>query len=183
MDSTDRNFIDWLAQSLTSLDSTSLCLIAAIVYQIWQSRNLIVFQNKQVPVLEALSKAINSAEDFFSQNSNSTTNTPSNNLSTQGCNTSWSPPSTGYLKLNVDAHYLGDGRWGLGWILRREDGGTVAVATKVVRSGEEVKNAEALGILEALQFISKQGLRLIVVESDSQECVKAITSKCIVRSY
>jgi len=83
----------------------------------------------------------------------------------------------------VDAHYLGDGRWGLGWILRREDGGTVAVATKVVRSGEEVKNAEALGILEALQFISKQGLRLIVVESDSQECVKAITSKCIVRSY
>jgi len=41
----------------------------------------------------------------------------------------------------VDAHRIGDGRWGLGLILRREDGGTVVVATREAQSGEDVKLA------------------------------------------
>jgi ribonuclease HI len=83
----------------------------------------------------------------------------------------------------VDAHRLGDGRWGLGWILRREDGGTVVVATKVVRSGEDVKTAEALGILEVLQYIQNQGLKEVAVETYSQECANVIFSKSCARSY
>ena len=83
----------------------------------------------------------------------------------------------------MDAHRIGDGYFGLGLIMRREDGGTVVVATREAQSGEDVKLAEALGILEALQFIKENGLRSIIVETDSQACVKAILSKCRSRSY
>jgi hypothetical protein len=69
MDNTHMNFIDWLTHSLTSMDSKNLCHIAAIIYQIWQSRNLLVFQHKHIHVIDSVSKAIDSAEEFLSLNS------------------------------------------------------------------------------------------------------------------
>lgn len=102
---------------------------------------------------------------------------PSSDLSVQSYNNSWSPPLKDWLKINVDAHFISDGRWCLGLILRREDGGTVVVATKVVRSGGDAKTGEALGIPEALKFIQEKHLSYVMVESDSQVCIKAILEK------
>ncbi|MCI82034.1 hypothetical protein A2U01_0103308, partial [Trifolium medium] len=43
-------------------------------------------------------------------------------------NTSWSLSPRGTLKMNVDAHLSGDGRWFSGLILRRCDGSTVGAS-------------------------------------------------------
>jgi len=34
-----------------------MAMITAIAYQIWNSKNLLIFQNKRIPVVEAISKA------------------------------------------------------------------------------------------------------------------------------
>jgi hypothetical protein len=36
-------------------------------------------------------------------------------------NNSWSPPPNDVLKLNMDVHFVSDGHWGLGPVLRKED--------------------------------------------------------------
>jgi ribonuclease HI len=57
------------------------------------------------------------------------------------------------------------------------------VAMKVVRSGNEVRVAEALGILEALKFTIQHQLRSVIIESDAQVCIQAIHNKQEDRSY
>ncbi|MCI36594.1 hypothetical protein A2U01_0057817, partial [Trifolium medium] len=63
-------------------------------------------------------------------------------------NNSWSPPPKDVLKLNVDAHSLGDGHWGLGLVLRREDGSCVGAKTWVQKGTNNVMLAEAMGLHE-----------------------------------
>jgi len=73
------------------------------------------------------------------------------------------------LKLNVDAHSLSDGCWGLGFILLRSDGSPVVVRTKTVVTYEEATLAEAIGIREVLQWIKDNNLANIIVESDEEK--------------
>lgn len=49
MENNNKSFIDWITQMLSSLDKESMAYIAALIYQIWHSRNLMVFQNKHIP--------------------------------------------------------------------------------------------------------------------------------------
>ncbi|MCI85409.1 hypothetical protein A2U01_0106688, partial [Trifolium medium] len=46
----------------------------------------------------------------------------------RGHNNYWTPPPKAALKLNVDAHPCDDGRWGLGLVLRTEEGKCVGAA-------------------------------------------------------
>jgi hypothetical protein len=83
----------------------------------------------------------------------------------------------------VDAQFISDGLWGLGLILRREDGSAVAVATKVVRNDGDAKVAKALEIREALRFIHMQRLSSITVESDAQGYITTLYAKSFDRNY
>lgn len=102
----DYDFIDWLSTLPTTVDKDTLATITAIIYQIWNTRNTLVFQNKTIPVIEALPRSLDMLQEFKDQNVNSSTNASMNNPCMQSCNISWSPPSKGFLKLNVDAHLL-----------------------------------------------------------------------------
>jgi hypothetical protein len=61
-------------------------------------------------VIEAISKASNIVEELRALNQHPSLKAPSDNHSEQSCNISWTPPSKGYFKINVDAHRLGYGR-------------------------------------------------------------------------
>ncbi|GAU42618.1 hypothetical protein TSUD_238110 [Trifolium subterraneum] len=89
----------------------------------------------------------------------------------------WSPPPTNALKLNVDAHPLGDGRWGSRWIVRREDGRWVGAATKVVRGLTEATEAEAMGVVEAIRDASQVQQQTMIIETDNETIVKASSNR------
>ncbi|MCI92720.1 hypothetical protein A2U01_0114017, partial [Trifolium medium] len=68
----------------------------------------------------------------------------------------------------VDAHRIGDGRWGLGLLLRRGDGSCVGVETKAFQCSKDVKLAEAMGLRAAIEWIERERLDRVVVELDTQ---------------
>jgi hypothetical protein len=60
------------------------------------------------------------------------------------CNgNSWSPPPVSCLKLNVDAHLSDDGRWALGWLMRKSDGSCAGAGTKVLKGLNDVAMAKS----------------------------------------
>ncbi|MCI73758.1 hypothetical protein A2U01_0095022, partial [Trifolium medium] len=76
-------------------------------------------------------------------------------------------PPRNFLKLNVDAHLKDDGRWGLGLILRRDDGRCVGAAMKVYNGSNDVGMAEVMGLREALTLIESMNLTRVVIELDA----------------
>ncbi|MCI40548.1 hypothetical protein A2U01_0061781, partial [Trifolium medium] len=64
-------------------------------------------------------------------------------------------------------HCNGDGHWGLGWIVRKEDGSYLGATTRTVRARTDVE-AEDLGLVVVLRSISQQEGRKIIIELDSQ---------------
>ncbi|CAJ2639734.1 unnamed protein product [Trifolium pratense] len=158
-------------------------LIGAICYHIWRARNLLTFQNKNVPVLDVIHRAQECLFEYhrqvkpISEQVNRNTRARSNNDS------DWIPPPKDTLKLNVDAHLMGDGHWGLGWILRKEDGSLVGAATKVVRGLNEAIEAEAMGVVEAIMFLTEFQNGSVIIETDNASIVKAIHRRSYPRLY
>jgi ribonuclease HI len=78
---------------------------------------------------------------------------------------------------------MGDGRWGLGLVLRRSDGRPVMVATKVVNILGDATTAEAMGVKVALDWICAGRWTDVLVESDSKLVVDGINSHRLPRGY
>jgi hypothetical protein len=95
------SFTDWLATMINKGTKESVANIATLIYSIWRSRNLLVFQEKEIPVNCVVQQAL--ASSFEYQNLGSTNQPPSNTSATgsRGNNIYWTPPSNGTLKLNV----------------------------------------------------------------------------------
>jgi ribonuclease HI len=181
----ESSFQDWLITTITSNCMGSSEYIIAIIYHIWKARNLLVFQDKNIPVMKVVQLAVESANEFL-KHSNNTPQIPSqaSTIRTRGHDTIiWSPPARNLLKLNVDAHPCDDGRWGLGRVLRTEDGGCVGAATRLVRGSHETMEGEALGLKAAMEFILNKGIQHVVIEMDAQTIVNAVNRQRYTRNY
>jgi len=97
--------------------------------------------------------------------------------------TGWKPPAETTLKLNVDAHLLGYGRWGLGFVHQRSVGRPVVVATRTVETSNDLCMAEVLGIQVALEWIESSGWSNVVIESDAKVTVDSINKQRLHRGY
>jgi hypothetical protein len=82
----------------------------------------------------------------------------------------------------VDAHPCGDGRWGLGLVLRSEDGTCVEVVTRVVCGLESILDGEALGLNAVLDFILSWPDIPIAIEMDSSLIVDTVKNKSYPRN-
>ncbi|CAJ2662949.1 unnamed protein product [Trifolium pratense] len=168
---------------LNNSDQYCMQIITTITYSIWFARNNKVFQHNDTPVIVALERALKILHEYqrnIHENRLTTTGPESSIVSN---NKSWSPPPKDYLKLNVDAHLSGDGHWGLGLVLRREDGHCIGAATKMIQGTEDVCMAEVMGCCEALEFIWKLHLPQVVIEMDSATVVRAIQKQDFPRSH
>ncbi|WJX31693.1 hypothetical protein P8452_20098 [Trifolium repens] len=175
-------FEDWIFYMLSINNKESIQQILAITYSIWWSRNKKVFQKVDIPVIDALSYAMKSLLDFHLHTVDSDPNPSSQTAFRARNNTSWSPPPKDFLKLNVDMHLHDDVRWGCGMILRREDGRAVGAATKVLKGSDDSTLAEAIGLREALNWITTLNLQKVIIETDAKTLTTALETKIFPRT-
>lgn len=87
----------------------------------------------------------------------------------------WKPPEEGRLKMNVDAHIIAGSPWfSCGLILRDHKGNFIKVRVRKFAGKVPVDEAEATGVLEAIQWIISMALQNVDIESDSLSIVQAI---------
>lgn len=84
----------------------------------------------------------------------------------------WKAPVVGVFKVHSDTVLFGDGKLGLGRVVR-DDLGEVMLATCALQEGGgEVDIAEALAARHFMKIVFEAGLRNLVLESD---CLKLIS--------
>jgi len=177
------DFINWLSKNMHKENLRAMELTASIIYGIWKATNGLVFEDKNLPIHEVLTRSIQATNNYQVQNQK-LHHRPSSTVPSLICrDISWSPPPKSSLKLNVDAHRKGDARWGLGFVLRRSDGRPVVVATKTVEAPDDPCMAEALGVKFALDWIEVNGWRSVTIESDAKKIVDGINKLSFSRRY
>lgn len=148
--------------------------ITRVLTGIWFARNRKVWEEKGLEanmVMELSSKQItewqlaNLKNQMFA----------SQNHSRRGGQVKWEPPANGWVKLNVDASVkVGDSVFTVGMVIRNEHGHFVMGRNLKVAGQVEVIEAEAYGVLEALQWINEMQLQQVIIESDSSLVIQAL---------
>jgi ribonuclease HI len=145
--------------------------ISTILYGIWLTRNEKLYNGKQLPPTKVVNRALKSLHEL--QAHQGTRVLAANPVNTRH-NTGWSPPPKGSFKLNVDAHSLSEGHWGLGLVLRRDDGNQVGAVTRVRKGTDCVLFAEAMGLQEAMKLVNRWKLQNTIIKLDAKVIVDVI---------
>jgi hypothetical protein len=119
---------DWIDYMFQQAQKEDIQTLSTIMYSIWLARNDREFNGKYLPPEEMVRRAMTNLHDYQANQNARVAERPSESRINRH-NNGWSPPPNTLTKLNVDAHSMGDGRWGLGLVLRREDGSCVGVVT------------------------------------------------------
>jgi hypothetical protein len=135
--------------------------------------------------MEALRTAQESLTEYKRQQKITTTNIEHRTTQRRSNNSeNWKPPPRSGLKLNVDAHRLaGDGHWGIGLVLRKEDGELVGARTKVIHGFDDVVEAEAMGLEAAIEMGDRILEKEVFIEMDNKMVVQAVSSGRYPRNY
>lgn len=89
---------------------------------------------------------------------------------------SWSPPPTGRVKINTDAHLMNGGGVSLGVVLRDAQGQIIATGVKRIQARWEVEQAEVAGVKFGMQVARRMGHVEMMVESDALTVVRSINN-------
>jgi ribonuclease HI len=152
-----------------------------MLYNIWNARNEKEFKGKNIPPAEAMQRAMKALNDYQANQKSRAMQDPTGNENNRN-NTSWSLPPKGTLKLNVDAHLLSDGRWGLGLLLRRDDGSTIGAVTRTRLGSNCALLAEAMGLQEAINLVQQWDLSNVIIKMDAKSIVDTVNSRCCPRT-
>lgn len=79
----------------------------------------------------------------------------------------WSPPKAGWLKVNIDAAVFIDGSIGVGAVIRDDQARFVAARGKRIAGAWKAREAEAIGLKEALSWVIDKGYTHCIFETDS----------------
>jgi ribonuclease HI len=88
----------------------------------------------------------------------------------------WSPPPVGVIKVNWDASINEVKDWvGMGIIARDSNGLCMGARCITIRAWTDLKTAEFMAALQAVQFCKEVGFWDIIFEGDATQVVKEIT--------
>lgn len=85
----------------------------------------------------------------------------------------WTKPMDGWVKLNTDAAVFHDGSIGVGCVLRNSQGQFLGAKHCRLVGVWSPREAEAIGLKEALSWLISGGTQRCIIESDSQVLVDA----------
>jgi len=89
----------------------------------------------------------------------------------------WIKPTNNRLKANSDANLQNWGMWGLGVIIRNEDGMAMAAATWLSKGFHCALTAEAIVLLNTVKLARDCGFRHVEFESDNEKLVNLLKHK------
>jgi hypothetical protein len=177
-------FSKWIEEGLMSMTTQNMEIIGALCYHIWKARNHLIFRNNNIPATDVIHQAPQSIFEYQQHQRNDSKPSQRSPQSSRHSDSNWIPPPRASLKLNVDAHRLaGDGHWGIGLVLRREDGSCVGAATREAWGLTEAIEAEAMGLSEAIEFLKRFQHQAVIIELDNQTVVKAVKDRVYPRKY
>ena len=156
---------NWLEKCL---DVKAWAVTMMVMWQIWNSRNSWVFNQRKDDPRDACARALKLMEDFLDAMTRELPGPPPPNRDQQ-----WRKPSRGLNKLNSDAAAK-NGKGGLGVVVRDEEGEVLLAAGVRLEEVSSPEEAEACAILFGLQIAFDAGLRNLEVESDCLTVIKML---------
>nr|GMD88119.1 uncharacterized protein LOC109155154 [Ipomoea batatas] len=166
---TNLDITTWLERNMEKLSTDCFGLLLTSCWMIWQERNNKVWNNG--PSLPP--RILVHAASFLStwRSLQSSTHAPTAATST----TTWQPPPTGYLKVNVDAANDANSKSTRVACLVRDNEGSFHAALQLkFRGYHNAKIAEAIAIREALSWLKSRCMDNIQIESDALLVVEGI---------
>lgn len=143
-----------------------------ILWRLWKSRNMLIFQRKQIHWSRILQYATEDAKEWQSIERVETTSLQRRRNLEERSAKQWTRPPNGTIKCNVDGSFVNHQTTAKVGFIIRDDQGTykesVQAKGKMVQTALE---SELQGILMALQHCWIRGYKKIIVESDCQKAV------------
>jgi ribonuclease HI len=162
-------------QMLDELESTVLQHISMLMWSIWWKRNQVCWQGKLPTTYEINRRAREHLSDWIKarmmrQNRSSTSIVLERH--------EWTKPPMGVLKCNIDTACCSDlNIYCVAACVCDAQGQFVKAYTRRFKGKPEIAEAEASGVLEALQWLRQEQLSNVQIETDCLQVVQAIHNK------
>ena len=160
-----------LLQAAEILDQQRLGEFVAVMWEIWNERNRIIFgQRPQGTHRNLAARAVQFVKnyrDFKEQESPP--------LAPRAM--WWKPPPTGIYKLNFDAGKIEDNWNGWGFVIRNHVGDVVLAGVKQNMGFSSPEEEEARACYYALRTASTYGFRQLIVEGDCQSLINKLNRR------
>lgn len=175
LDAPCSSFVDRFVWMEEKLSKTELATFASIAWAAWFARNKAIFEG------EERSNALNIAVGFVKMKADYCRYKDKvhqqAHIPREPAVSSWSPPPTSFVKLNVDAHVPHEGGVSFGMVLRDEWGSLLAAGVKRLSVNWKPDMAEAGAVRFGLEVVRSMGFENMVLESDALSVVRAIVDR------
>ncbi|KAJ1418166.1 Ribonuclease H-like superfamily [Sesbania bispinosa] len=157
---------------LSSLQYNMKHKFAMVLWSLWKQRNEKVWEGVQRATSEVVTRAQEAFTDWNCVKSCGEVGITSVVTSHNFC---WFPPQAGRVKCNVDAALFADQNgFGVGLCLRDDKGQYIKSNVLYHHGSPPPREAEALGLLDALSWLGELGMLEVDIELDCKEVVDAL---------
>ncbi|XP_012086402.1 uncharacterized protein LOC105645411 [Jatropha curcas] len=155
-----------------------VAIVFMVAWALWEARNLLLFQNQRLSVLQVSRLAISTLNEFLGyrvEADNVSPNCPQPNNSPLESFQRWKAPSGHVIKINGDASVQVGAYCGLGFIARNYKGEVMAAGFRRLNVSLSPENAEAEAMTFALNKALELGFTEVICEFD---CLGLSTWSC-----
>jgi hypothetical protein len=144
------SFVSMVFKMINELDNNSMSTVAMVLWSLWWRRNQKCWNESLPTVVETVRRSRENLHDWRQAHGCATVNA---RIEENSELLSWSKPTTGSLKCNIDAAcYSEQNIYCVGACLRDENGRFVKAFAKRFEGKPEIYEAEAIGLLESLKY-------------------------------
>ncbi|CAN6858026.1 unnamed protein product, partial [Brassica oleracea] len=145
-----------------------------VLWQIWKTRNALIFKKVQASFCTAAAKALEEADEWFDVNFKVPQAQPVQ-VETINSSVSWSPPPASLLKCNVGVSWNSAERiCGAAWIIRNHDGKALLHSRRAFTGVNSKLEADLQGFCWVMESLMSTHHTNIIVESDCGMAREAI---------
>ncbi|XP_021737847.1 uncharacterized protein LOC110704374 [Chenopodium quinoa] len=172
---TGMSFLD-LLESWSKLDARKVSRGAILMWYLWNRRNEMVFNGKEIYHPVIVKRTHRLAADC-----NTYMKKKYGGVKRNSCRSpkGWKAQPEGIVKLNCDASLCDEGWVGMGVIARDWKGDTLFAAARRVRAHWSPIIAEGKAVALAIKLAKRLGLKEVIIESDSQVIINRLTKASI----